>query len=1665
MKLITDLFEIIDKHANQTVFSLDLSPNDYLGPDPTIEDPHLRVADFGSFLKTALGLADDGALQITRETTGTPPPFATIADDEESLEIVATVEDLFSTSQKDLRILLRGIPGTTEADDVLEVELRATYPTDEEITIFGITWLVPATVTAVLTMTRIDDSTLDFGESREGSITLTGGSLVPVTMSKAIFGGADWEVALDESVAEDGLPLNLNDLAFLLDLPSGTGAGSIEEFIPQPLQDILFPADEDTQLRIHALRIDVNETENEANQYEIDLRLASTANDPTNDPNAWEIFSGLSLRQITLAFEILNASEAQDGRTVNFDVLGGIIIDGVSLPNFFTRGTYGDKDVPWTTGFDSTPSSTDTISVATLLGLIANNDLIASIPDLVEDIAEISLTRFIVTYNPYQKELQAFDVGLAKTDSFVLVPELPEVGGLSLELTFTNLNTAPELTEASLGGQILIQNGGTISLSLLRTDTGGWQLSGTHEADDDPSSFEDLLDTFIPGDIYWFGPDLGLEEGPNLPDNLEFLIYLNDQVIDVEDDLQEPRLAGDLYLQFVDTTPVNLLSELTIEAMELSLQRLQEEITPADPTNDILAVRTGAVDALFAASFTISGDVLLQISAALPASREEDLILSGSVNTEEGLPVGEMIAFMLAKLDDSFESPESLGGFVINEIVGEYRLLGGPDGDPAPARDKHIEFGVSGTLPLDNFSAFPSINFTTDHAADGTKTSAVDGLLILDFTQPEDDPNDPNARIFEFGLNFANSNGSSFMLADFHLPEGHKIFLNTVVGAIDSSLGDSMPDIELPLRTMFISYQSVENTAPLPVDANGNEITHQGNFLFGMALSTEMNFSKLPLVGGLLQEDETIGVEEMLLFYSTGDWTIGELESVNASLPEDTQLPTEEALSAGAHLCASVGLGDTIRNFSVGVGGSSSDSPAADAGAGGSASANGADASSSADATKAPLPAPSPDDEGKWFNINKQLGPLYIARIGLYFLDSKLLFVLDSEMTIGPLTVALDDLSFGSRLDRFAPEFSLRGLGLQFKKPPIEVSGLFLRVKNESEQRPGMEVGDRFAGAATIKTSAITISAIGEYASVNNEPSFYLYAYLGYPLGGPAFFFIEGLAAGFGYNRSVRLPEMDDVINHPMIAIVLREDASPLELADALVSGNYIPIDPGSIFLALGVRFTSFKLLDSFLMLAATFGNPFRIDLLGFSRLVLPPPVKGKAAVTPLAEVTLALRGTFIPAQGILGIQAQLTEDSYILSRDCTLQGGFAFFTWFAGSPYEGDFVVTLGGYHPRFSKPSHYPKVPRLGFNWILNSEISIKGGMYFALTPTAVMAGGRLEAVWESGDLKAWFIIGADFIISWKPYFYDARMYMNMGVSYTFWFFGEQTVSFDIGVDLHVWGPEFAGRATVDLDIVSFTVDFGDTSVKALPPLDWDEFHESFIPAESVSMSIAAGLMKTTDEGTWIINPNLLSVTTDSVIPFHEIQVFGLNESSDFVSFKEDTSASIGLAPMDIRNNFATDLKVTVTTEEDVNISNLFAFTELTKAVPKAIWGRRFSANMNEGEKLIQGALSGLRLDLLPPGDPDIMSWIDQTQQIFTINNKLGENEFEWVENPTYEDIPATEKSIDVLLTAFHFTSERRESLELTTVFEIEPDAWSAELSLSGDEVITSGTYPIID
>src|SRR6185295_10212478 len=193
-------------------------------------------------------------------------------------------------------------------------------------------------------------------------------------------------------------------------------------------------------------------------------------------------------------------------------------------------------------------------------------------------------------------------------------------------------------------------------------------------------------------------------------------------------------------------------------------------------------------------------------------------------------------------------------------------------------------------------------------------------------------------------------------------------------------------------------------------------------------------------------------------------------------------------------------------------------------------------------------------------------------------------------------------------------------------------------------------------------------------------------------------------------------------------------------------------------------------------------------------------------------------------------IRAQLTDNSWLLYRDIRLTGGFAFVVWWKG-PLSGQFVLTLGGYHPSFHRDG-YPDVPRLGLIWHISDAICVKGESYFALTSEALMAGVGIELSADFGFVWARIAFGADGIVYFDPFWFEVSAYarISAGIKIETWF-GTISFSISLGAMVDVWGPDFSGEATIEVGPCSFTVPFGSGRVVPKRVLTWSEFVPKYL------------------------------------------------------------------------------------------------------------------------------------------------------------------------------------------------------------------------------------------
>lgn len=475
-----------------------------------------------------------------------------------------------------------------------------------------------------------------------------------------------------------------------------------------------------------------------------------------------------------------------------------------------------------------------------------------------------------------------------------------------------------------------------------------------------------------------------------------------------------------------------------------------------------------------------------------------------------------------------------------------------------------------------------------------------------------------------------------------------------------------------------------------------------------------------------------------------------------------------------------------------------------------------------------------------WYPMQRRFGPLECTKVGLKIdlgpqdSDPVLGIVFDGGVSVSALSITLDELSVSAHLkeltDTSGYDLDLQGMALTFNSGGVQISGGLMKVTTA--------LGVEYNGEALIKFESFGLAAIGSFGELEGiGTSLFIFAWLNAPIGGPPFFCVTGLSAGFGYNRSLTIPGQDQVQQFPLVAGLSNPalvggspsnpTASPTPDAALAAIDTWVPPKHGEYFLAVGIQFTVFEVINANVLATIQFGRDLVIAVLGIA--TLKQPQVGKTFVYAELDVEVVFR----PQQGEIRASAVLAPSSYLLDPQAHLTGGFAFCAWFGPNQYAGNWVITLGGYHPAFQVPSYYPQEPRVGINWMVGDNISVIGNAYFAMTPAAMMAGALLQFTFHSGPLKAWLKAQIDAIVFWKPFFFMAEVSISVGVSFHLHFlFVDTTLKVELGAKVDLWGPPVGFRVHVDWYVISFTISHGTPN----PPssISWDEF-KGLLPSKT--------------------------------------------------------------------------------------------------------------------------------------------------------------------------------------------------------------------------------------
>jgi hypothetical protein len=816
-----------------------------------------------------------------------------------------------------------------------------------------------------------------------------------------------------------------------------------------------------------------------------------------------------------------------------------------------------------------------------------------------------------------------------------------------------------------------------------------------------------------------------------------------------------------------------------------------------------------------------------------------------------------------------------------------------------------------------------------------------------------------------FTLDFEEDQSTTLSASWVEDPDTPPLTLEMIASALELTLPQLPSELDIELSGASFTYVIESETLVFEIDtkSGGHALLaavpasgggHQ--LVVGAELGGELSLSDLPLVGHALAGAEALSVSGLSAFATGESLPAATVGTINALLPPASAFKLPVAGLPGDITLAAVLCAGTAKT------------PLA-------LSAGGAGGTGALVTTQTTAAQPST----LWLPVQRSFGPVTVSQVGVRYAGGAVWFEISGGLAAGPFSLQLVGLGFGVPLsDPTDVLFRLDGLGVSYSEPPLSIAGSFTNLSSDTTAD--------YQGGLVIEAEAFTLEAFGYYGDGGagpgqTFPSMFIFLEGGAEIGGPPFFFVTGFAAGFGLNSSVTLPTVDQVAAFPMIAALPGTpqpnpnalggpNPSPLTVLGTLTSASppWIVPERGEFWGAAGITFTTFDLVQSQALLVVEAGQDLSLTLLGLSTARLP-----QEGDHVYAQIELELEARLEPAQGEFWFEAVLAPSSFLIDPACHLTGGFAFCIWFGPSPHAGDFVLTLGGYHPAFSPPAYYPAVPRLGISWQPGGGVTVGGKGYLALTPSAFMLGGELDVTFQSGNLRAWLTAGADVIIHWSPFWFDAHIWISVGASYRLDLLATTvTLSFEIGADLELWGPPTGGTVTVDLYVIKFSIPFGSTGPDT-GDADWTTIGK-MLPGGAVTMSATSG--RTTPAGVaapapgqpWVVRGASFAFTTATPVPASHVTV-GTDAKNQTFTYDRSFPA-LAVRPLAATGLSSTHV-LTITDANGDSATDAFTVKPVLADVPASLWGQPVadgSVPSSTGQLVAQQAV-GVTLAVKPP------------------------------------------------------------------------------------------------
>lgn len=403
-------------------------------------------------------------------------------------------------------------------------------------------------------------------------------------------------------------------------------------------------------------------------------------------------------------------------------------------------------------------------------------------------------------------------------------------------------------------------------------------------------------------------------------------------------------------------------------------------------------------------------------------------------------------------------------------------------------------------------------------------------------------------------------------------------------------------------------------------------------------------------------------------------------------------------------------------------------------------------------------------------NIQRSLGPLVLERLridaGVSEAGLKIAGALDAGLAIGPLAASVEQMGlqaqFGPRSDG-APGWHFgigfkppKGVGLSLAAGPVKGGGYLFFDPDQA----------LYAGAVQLSMKALAFNAVGVVTTrlPDGSDGFSMLVII------TAEFPPIQLGFGFTLNGLGGLAGIHRGMDQDALSACLREGRldSILFPRDVVANVRRIVDDIRTVFPPqrdrhvfgpmVKIGWGANALLEMDVAVLISLPSPIVIAILGRMRAAL--PTKDNAVV----DLRLEVLGLIDLGRGRITVEARLV-DSRIAAFAVT--GGMALLiSWGATKA----FVLSVGGFHPRFLPPPDFHAPARLAIALSSGENPTFALSSYFAITSNAVQFGAGADFHMQTDTPLGLFALAAyarfDVLLVFDPPFFAADLVAGIEV-----------------------------------------------------------------------------------------------------------------------------------------------------------------------------------------------------------------------------------------------------------------------------------------------------------